>query len=303
MQDKYRITQNKAFYFTPEFCLFLVVGFLPTIVALFLSLWTMDTAGANIHVPLVASNETVRWLIIDLLPGVLGMLTVSVLAFVGIIDIGRVKWNQVLMAFLLVLLCDEQFGYKLVDVSETIGEHSGLAVSVFEICIPVFSLVTVWRWFVLCIYLVAVSGRIRKANVVLLVVAAILIVWSLFMTIFGRMFFKMLRVDASYLQFTHDLSDWFYRTTWVNRLIVLCVALVSAGTQWRWHRTAVCILIKTGLTGLMSLLLSLYILQLGSFRVDMVFALLTVAELIPYLMIGVICVINLYLRKKHQKLM
>lgn len=251
MMNGCRVTQNRAFYFTVEFWVLLLVGFLPTVASLVANLWVMNTAGTNMYVQLAVSDGTIRWLIIDFLPGILGVLTVSVIAFVGIIDIGRVKWNHVLMAFLLVLLCDEQFGYKLVDISETDLEDAGWAVSVFKTWTPFFSLVTVWRWFILCIYLVAVSGRIRKANIVLMVVAAILIGWSVFMTIFDGMFFRMLCVHELLLSFTHGLSSWFYRTTWLNRLVVLCAALASGMTQWRWSRTVLCILVKTVPTALL----------------------------------------------------
>lgn len=278
-----RITKDSAYYFSAQFWMVLLVGFLPGLLRFIQNLLVirqLESYGELYAYYQALSSGVAQWLIIYLLPGIIGAAVVVALAYTKIIDWKALNWTHVLIMLLLVLLCDEQLCYSEKIASVGIGADAAVAISLFRTYAEVVSLIPVWRWFIICVYLLTVSKRIKKIGRIILITTGVLVACTILALLINVAFYRFLQIPNNILPYLEVCSQRFISTSWINRLIILCMTLAMGKHCWKRRVIIVLMVIRLAVAWILRPLL-VFSLQLG-------IAGMPVAETITYMTVGAI---------------
>lgn len=288
-------TKDNEYYFSVRFWVILLIGLSPALIEFTQKLFVIQQL-ANLNEWTAHYQEqsigVIRWLLLYLLPNLIAIVVVAILAYTRIIDWRALSWNHVLNTLLLVIFCDELLGYNADWARTGLGEQAAIAIEFVGFYSEAAFLTTAWRWLVICVYLLAISHRIKSNRRMVLLTVVALIGLTGVALVLHRAVYRSLHVSEAILPYVEDLSQAFIGTSWINRIVTLYITLIIGLYSWKASAVVMQTLFKVVVAWMLRPIL-VYNIQMG-------IAGIPVAEMIALIVTGLICLLyqrNLQNRK------
>ena len=276
--------KDNTYFFSVQFWVILLIGFSPALIELVqrlfviqkltnLNQWTAHYQQRSIGV--------IEWLFLYLLPNLIGIVVVAILAYTKIIDWKVLNRSHVLTTLLLVIFCSELLNYNADWPMEGLGEQAAVAIELVSSYSEVILLIPAWRWFVVCVYLLAISHRIKRNRRIVLITAVVLIVLTGVALALHRAVYSSLQVSA--LAHIEHLSRAFICTSWINRIVTLCITLMIGVYGWKASAVVIQTLFKVVVAWMLRTIL-VYNIQMDVVGIP-------VAEMVAFIITGLICLL------------